>query len=441
MAATGRNEPWFPRWMLALAGVLLVGVILYELRGVLSPIFFAFLIAYMLDPVVDRFEARKIPRSVGIAVMLTLVLGVFSLLLLLALPGVVRDLRVFIDELPGTVEAMMARMGPWLAKIGVPIPGSVDEAVGELRLDTREIAEKAVAPAGAAIRWIVGGTASLVGTIVGLLMIPVFAAYLLHDFDRITAKIRELTPAPWRAQVVDVAREVDEVLGAFIRGQLIVMLILAVLYSVAYWLVGVRLAIVIGVVAGLVSFIPYVGGAVALILAVVMVLVDWGGWGQLLWVVGAYTIIQLFESFVITPKVVGDKVGLPAIWVLFALMVGGEVFGFLGILLALPAAAVAKIFVMRAIAWYRQSEIYLGPTGSREKLLSGIFRIEGLLDNDGKPKQEGQATKPSAEAEAEAQAQAQAKAEPAPAPPPPPAPAPASRPAGTKTEGVEPVDL
>ena len=385
MGASVRGEPWFPRWMLALAGALLVGVVLYELRGVLSPIFFAFLIAYMLDPVVDRFEARKIPRSVGIAVMLTLVLGVLGLLLLLALPGVVRDVRLFIDELPGTVEALVARARPLLEEMGVQMPRSVDEALAELRLDTREIAQKAVAPAGAALRWIVGGTASLVGTIVGLLMIPVFAAYLLHDFDRITAKIRELTPAKWRAQLVEVAREIDEVLGAFIRGQLIVMLILAVLYSFGYWLVGVRLALLIGVIAGFVSFIPYVGGAVALLLALVMVVIDWTGWGQLVWVLVAYSVIQLLESFVITPKVVGDKVGLPAIWVLFALMVGNEVFGFLGVLLALPAAAVAKIFVMRGIAWYRQSELYLGPEGSRETLLPGILEVDGVLEDESEP--------------------------------------------------------
>jgi predicted PurR-regulated permease PerM len=381
MGTTVRNEPWFPRWMLALAGVLLVGVLLYELRGVLTPIFFAFLIAYMLDPLIDKFEERGIPRSVGIAVMLTLVLGVLSLVLLLALPGVVRDVRAFIDELPGTIEAMILRITPWLSEMGVNLPRSIDEAVAELRLDTRELAQKAVAPAGAAIRWLVGGTASLLGAIVGLLMIPVFAAYLLHDFDRITAKVRELTPAKWRGPVVEVAREIDQVLGAFIRGQLIVMLILAVLYSLGYWLAGVRLALVIGVIAGLVSFIPYVGGAVALLLALVMVFVDWGGWAQLAWVLVAYIVIQLLESFVITPKVVGDKVGLSAIWVLFALMVGNEVFGFLGVLLALPAAAVAKIFVMRAMAWYRQSEIFLGPAGSREKLLSGMFLVESVLDD------------------------------------------------------------
>lgn len=382
MGENRREERWFPRWMLALAGVLLVGFLLYTLRGVLSPVFFAFLIAYMLDPVVDRFEARGMPRSVGIAVMLTLVLGALALFLLLALPGVVRDLRVFIDELPATAQALAARAAPLLSEMGLEVPGSVGEIVSELHLDASEIARRTAAPAGAAIRWIVGGTASVLGAIAGLIMIPVFAAYLLHDFDRLTAGIRDLVPPKWRAHVVDIAREVDEVLGAFIRGQLIVMVILAVLYSLSYWLLGVRLALVIGVAAGLFSFIPYVGGAVALGLALVMTLIDWTGWGQLGGVIAAYAAIQVLEGFVITPKVVGDKVGLSAIWVLFALMVGGEVFGFLGVLLALPAAAVIKIFVVRGLAWYRESELYLGPgTGSQERLLTGLLHAEGLPDD------------------------------------------------------------
>jgi predicted PurR-regulated permease PerM len=215
----------------------------------------------------------------------------------------------------------------------------------------------------------------------------VFAAYLLHDFDRITAGIRDLVPGRWRPFVVDVAREVDKVLGEFIRGQVLVMVILALLYSVAYGLLGVRLAILIGVVAGLLSFIPYVGGAVALGMAVVMCLLDWGGWGQFIGVIVAYAAIQVLEGFFITPRVVGDKVGLPAVWVLFALMVGGELFGFLGVLLALPAAAVVKIFVVRGVAYYRESEFFLrpeedGPPGRREGVFSALLHAEGMPDDD-----------------------------------------------------------
>ncbi|MEM6296912.1 MAG: AI-2E family transporter, partial [Myxococcota bacterium] len=332
----------FPRWVLVLFVMALVGLLVWGLRGVLTPVFFAFLIAYMLDPVVDRFEERKIPRSVGIAVLLTAVLGALTIFLLLALPGIIRDTAEFIGELPGTVRALEERVAPLLAEFGVELPRSLSEAVSTFTAGddgggggvSSDKLAKAAQPVLAVLRWLLGGTASLLGAVTSLLLVPVFAAYLLHDFDRMTAGIAELIPPKWRPFIVDIAREVDVVLGEFIRGQLIVMLVLAFAYAVAYSLLGVRLAILIGVVAGTLSFIPYVGGAVALGFAVVMCLIDWNGWGQLLGVVGAYTVIQVLEGFVITPKVVGDKVGLSAVWVLLALMVGGELFGFLGVLLA-----------------------------------------------------------------------------------------------------------
>ncbi len=379
MAEPDKNRI-FPRWLVVLVGIGLVGLLLYALRGALTPVFFAFLIAYMLDPVIDRFEARGIPRSVGIGVMLTVVLGALALFIGLAVPGIAADISEFFRELPETLEGIQQKLAPWLAQYGVEMPRTMSEAMERFNLDSQQLA-KAAEPAGRALGWLAAGTFSVLGTIVGLIFVPVFAAYLLHDFDRITAGVADLVPPKWRPYVVDVAREVDTVLGEFIRGQLIVMLILSVLYAVTYTALGVRLGVVIGLVAGLLSFIPYVGGAVALGLALIMCLLDWNGWWQVGGVVTAYTIIQVLEGFVITPRVVGDKVGLPAIWVLFALMMGGELFGFMGVLLALPAAAVAKIFVMRTVAWYRGSEFFRDSDPQRKGLLSALLRAEGLPDD------------------------------------------------------------
>ncbi len=386
---TPASKGIFPRWVVVLLVLAGLGLLLWALRGVLTPVFLAFLIAYMLDPLVDRFEARKIPRSVGIAVLLTGLLGMLALFLLLAVPSIVRDATDFMNELPGQLAALEARLAPRLAEYGIELPTSVSEAIGTLTASGADPAStstdqlaQAAQPVLAALGWLWGGTATVLGAAASAVIVPVFAAYLLHDFDRMTAGVAELIPPKWRPFIVDMAKEVDTVLGEFIRGQLIVMLILAFAYSVAYGLLGVRLAILIGVVAGLLSFIPYVGGAVALGLAVIMCLIDWAGWGQLLGVVGAYSVIQALEGFVITPKVVGDKVGLSAIWVLFALMVGGELFGFLGVLLALPAAAVAKIFVVRGLAWYRASDFFLaGPEGPHGGALSAFFATEGLPDD------------------------------------------------------------
>lgn len=372
----------FPRWVVVVVVLGLVGLLLYALRGVLTPVFFAFLIAYMLDPVVDWFERRRIPRAAGIVILLSVVLGALAIGLLFAVPAISRDVAAFAAELPSALQRLLLRVEPTLTELGIPVPHSVDDVFTQFDVDGAALADKAAGPAGVVLGWVLGGTMSLLGALAGLVIIPVFAFYLLHDFDRMTAAIHDLVPPNWRPFIVDVASEVDMVLGQFVRGQLIVMLLLAILYAVAYAIIGVRLALVIGLVAGLLSFIPYVGGAAALGMALVMCLIDWRGPMPLVWVTGAYASIQVLEGFVITPRVVGDKVGLAPIWVLFALMVGAELFGFLGVLLALPAAAVVKIFAVRGIAWYRKTAFFAdaGPPAGPARGFAALLREEGLPD-------------------------------------------------------------
>lgn len=379
----------FPRWMVALAAVLGVGTLLYLLRGALTPVFFAFLIAYMLDPVVDRFEERGMSRALGIAVMTVALVLVLMGLVFLVVPGIVGEVVTVAEALPATFTTLLDRIEPLLEQTGIALPSSFDDVREQLDgIDTGKLAERALSQLAAVASFVLGGTVNVLAALAGFVMIPVFAAYLLYDFDRMTAAIGALVPGRYRPFVVEVAGEVDEILGEFIRGQLLVMFALVVLYAVGYSIVGVPLAIGIGVVAGLLSFIPYVGGAIALGMALMMSLLHWQGWGQLVGVGVVYGVIQLLESFVITPKIVGDKVGLPAVWVLFALLVGGELFGFLGVLLALPAAAVAKIFVVRGVAWYRESEFFLA-TGAPAPGADGSQGHHAADDGDG-PLRSGQ---------------------------------------------------
>lgn len=348
-----------PRWVIGLGVGFAVLALLWSLRAVLTPIFFAFLIAYLLDPLVDRLEEWRLPRGAAIVVLLALVLTFVALAILLVLPTVLHDIATFTRDLPPRIAHWMRQLEPTLAAWGVTLPSSLEELAASWHLDLQAVAGKAFSPAAHALRSFLGGTASVVGAAAGLLMVPVFAFYLLYDFDRITAGIGDLVPRTHRVLLGEMAREVDQVLSQFVRGQLIVMLALALLYSAGYALVGIPLAVPIGLAAGMFSFIPYVGGAVALVLGLLMCAFDFT-LGRLGGVLLVYGVVQVLEGFVLTPRIVGDKVGLKAVWVLFALMVGGELFGFLGILLALPVAAVAKIFVVRAVAHYRVSELYLG---------------------------------------------------------------------------------
>jgi predicted PurR-regulated permease PerM len=352
-----------PRWLWVVGGLLLVGLCVYALRGVLTPICLAFGIAYLLDPLVDRFVARGVPRGAAITLVLAMLASAGGLFLLLVLPGVVREVGDFASDLPRKIDELRLRVEPWLVAHGVPVPHDLDEALRQFEIAPRELAMHAAAPAQAVLRWVLGSTVSAIGAVASALIVPVLAFYVLYDFDALVAGARDLVPPRIRPWVIEVGSEIDQVLGQFVRGQLLVMIAMAILYSVAYTVVGIRLAVPIGLVAGLLAFIPYVGGGLALAMGLLMTIVDWSGWQRPLGIVIAYAICQTLEGFVIVPRVVGDKVGLPAVWVLVALMVGGEVFGFLGVLLAVPAAAVLKIFVVRAVRWYRQSAMYLEGAG------------------------------------------------------------------------------
>ena len=357
-----------PRWVLWLGVSIAMGWLLYTLRGVLAPVFFAFLIAYMLDPLVDRIEESRLlrgkpfARAVGIAVLLVGVFAVAAVLILVIAPMVYAEIASFVKRLPGLVARSRAEWEPLLAEYGLEIPTSVGQALEELHFDVQSVLTKGYTPATAALKWLLGGTVSAVGAIVAALIVPVFAFYLLYDFDVLVAKAGELIPPRHRPEANGFFGEVDAVLGQFFRGQFTVMAILAVLYSVGYGLIGVPLALPIGIMAGLLSFIPYVGSTLALGTALLMTALDWQGWTQILWVLGVHAVIQGFESFVITPKIMGDTVGISAIAVLFALLVGAELLGFTGVLLAVPAAAVTKILLQRIDERYRKSEFFVSGT-------------------------------------------------------------------------------
>jgi predicted PurR-regulated permease PerM len=356
---TPRREIVLPRALYIAGALLITGFVVYWLRDVLTPIFLAFIIAYIFDPVVDRLEAWKVPRPLGIAIVLGGTLGAVVVFLALVLPGIIAEVAGVFQELPRQLAALWVRIEPWLEQQGIPIPHSTQEWVERLGAYTSEVASSILAPAGNVLSTLMGGTLSVIGSAVAALVVLVFGVYLLSAFDRITDGVRELIPLRWRATVTSYAEEIDQILSQFVRGQLTVMAILAVLYSGAYALLGVRLAVPIGITAGILNFIPYVGGAFALAAGVLMSLLDgWHPW-QLVGVVLAYTAVQTLEGFVITPRIVGKTVGLSEIWVLVALFVGGEIFGFLGVLLALPTAAVAKIFVSHGVQFYRTTELFL----------------------------------------------------------------------------------
>jgi predicted PurR-regulated permease PerM len=363
---TPRRQLVLPKEFYFVLGIAATGYTLYALRSVLTPLFLAFAIAYMLDPVIDRFEAWKLPRPVGIAIVLFTGLGLVAAFIALVLPVVASDVATVASELPGKIAVLIRSADPWLTAHGIKVPHTTTEWVERLGANANAIASSVLAPAGGILTAVVSGGFSMAGSAIAILIVPVLAVYFLNDFDRITAGVRSFLPRRYRRVVTEYAKEIDGALSHFLRGQLTVMAIVAILYGASYALLGVRLALPIGILSGVLSFIPYLGSAFALTSGLLMSLLGGFNPAQLIGVVIAYAIVQTLEGFVIQPRVMGKSVGLPEMWVLIALFVGGEIFGFLGVLLAVPAAAVAKIFVTRAVDMYHESDLYLdGPASLR----------------------------------------------------------------------------
>lgn len=366
MDETPRREIALPKEFYVVLGVLLTGYLVYAARAVLTPLFLAFAIAYVLDPVIDKFETWKVPRPAGIAIVLLGLLGALATFTALVLPMVASDLATVARELPSKISALIASADPWLLRHGIKVPHTTTEWMERLSANASSVASSVLAPAGGILSAVVTGGFSVAGSVVAALVVPVLSIYLLNDFDRITAAVRGHLPRRYRRVITEYAREIDGALSHFLRGQLTVMAIVAVLYSVAYSILGVRLALPIGIISGTLSFIPYLGSAFALTSGLLMSLIGGFNPGQLISVVIAYAIVQTLEGFVIAPRVMGKSVGLPDMWVLIALFVGGQIFGFLGVLLAVPTAAVIKIFLARAVDIYHESELYLeGPASLR----------------------------------------------------------------------------
>lgn len=357
-----------------IVAIAAVGFGLYALREVLTPIFLAFTIAYIFQPVVARLERWGVPRGLGIAIVLLSFTSAITAFLLLVIPEVAKDVASVARELPGHAKNALSRLEPILKQQGIAIPHTADEWIDQLKSRADSLSPGQLAPVGNALKALIGGTVSAIGAAVGALIVPILAVYLLADFDHMVEGIHRLVPLRYRDTVASYATEVDSTLSQFMRGQLTVMVILAALYGGSYLALGVRLAIPIGIAAGILNFVPYVGGAFALVAGILMSLLGGGGAGQIAGVVVAYAVVQTLEGFVITPRIVGESVGLREVWVLLALFVGGEVFGVLGVLLAVPAAAVLKIFVSRAIEAYQESGLFLAPA-TAEGLAPGAAAV------------------------------------------------------------------
>ncbi len=339
-----------------LAGILAAGWLINMLAPVLTPFVAAALLAYVGDPLADRLERLRVPRSLAVLLVFVLTFAILAALVLLVLPLVRAQASALISALPKYISYVQENWLPaFSGLIGIDTNGdgvglaAFVEKYGSM---AGEWGTKVIASLGRS-----GG--ALLAALVSLFLIPVLTFYLLRDWDVIMKRVGQLIPPRKRDTVFLLARQSDDVLGAFLRGQLLVMLGLASVYTLGLSLIGLPYAFAIGVVAGLVSFVPYLGFVFGVVLAGLTAINDPSGIWMLAGVVLVFSVGQLIEGSVLTPKLVGDRIGLHPVIVIFAVMAFGQLFGFFGILLALPAAAVLSVIVRFLYANYvsEQSEI------------------------------------------------------------------------------------
>ncbi len=342
--------------------LLLTGWLVWLLAPVLTPFMISALLAYMADPVVTRLQ-RWMRRDVAVSLVFLLVFALLTLTVLLIVPVLVRETVDLFNRLPAYFEQLQERLQPLAEKhLGWEFDLATFDAA---RL--REILEENFANVAAAGRatwgYISESGGRFVIWITGMFLVPLVTFYLMRDWHRLLDALRDMLPRNIEPTVVRLTRECDEALGGFLRGQLLVMLGQGTIYAIGLWLIGLNNGIAIGMIAGLVSFVPYLGAITGVALAMVTAIIQNFDFWFLFSVAVVFTVGQLVESFLLTPNLIGDRIGMHPVLVVFTVLAGGQLFGFIGVLLALPVAAAGTVLVRVFYRSYKQSRIYAEQQG------------------------------------------------------------------------------
>jgi predicted PurR-regulated permease PerM len=347
-----QSTRWF--WLIV---ITIFSFLLYLLAPILLPFISAALLAYLGDPLVDRLEKTKLTRTMSVTVVFVLLFAVLGPVAVFLITLLKEQLSNFLMQMPSYLDWLVVNLQPTMqTKLGVTLPTLEVEQL-------KETFSKEWANAGGFIKGLIRTISHsglvVAGWLANIILIPVITFYLLRDWDHLLDYIHDILPRSIEGKVVQLAQESDEVLSAFLRGQMLVMLALGVIYSIGLSLVGVEFSLLIGLFAGLLSFIPYMGLIIGVLIAGVAVLFQTEGeLINLLWVFLVFGLAQIIEGMFLTPVLVGDRIGLHPVAVIFAVLAGGQLFGFFGILLALPVFAVLAVLLRHAHKKYKGSEIY-----------------------------------------------------------------------------------
>jgi predicted PurR-regulated permease PerM len=341
-------------WLIGLAALLLA---VYVLRGVLLPFVAGMAVAYLLDPVCDRLERWGLSRTWATALVTALFILLAVSAVLLLVPLLASQLASLLERLPDYIEALRGQVGRLLDALQARLdPAMLDK----VRDAVQSSAGRIVGWATQAVGRVLSGGVALANMLSLVVITPVVAFYLLRDWDRLIAKIDSWLPREHAETIREQVREVDRTLAGFLRGQGTVCLLLGLFYAIGLTVVGLDFGLVVGLLAGLLSFIPFVGSTVGLLASVGLAVVQFGDWVMVAVVAAIFFAGQAIEGNLLTPKLVGGRVGLHPVWVIFGLLAGGALFGFVGVLLAVPTAAVIGVGARFALTRYMASPYYRG---------------------------------------------------------------------------------
>ena len=341
-----------------LGAATVAAYLVYLLSPILAPFLCAIMLAYILNPLVARMS-RKLPRTLAVCITLLLIVSVILVMLLVLLPMITRQVKSIITQVPQYFDWLRMHLAPLAQQyFGVEL----DTAMVKdwLTSHTKEIQGVALS----LLPTLRSGGLALLELVANLVLVPVVLFYFMRDWDGMIARVTELIPRQWSDTLFSLVKEIDAVLGEFLRGQLLVMLLMATFYSVSLWIAGLDYALSVGLIAGFLTFVPYLGVIIGVLLATMTGLLQFSDPLQILWVWLVFVIANVLEGNVFVPWLVGDRIGLHPVAVIFALLAFGQLFGFTGILLALPASAALLVWLRHVRAKYLASGMYQGNSPS-----------------------------------------------------------------------------
>ena len=343
-------------WGWAAIGAVVLWLV-WLLSPILAPFLLAATLAYVLDPVVEKLSRRRLPRTLAVLLVMLLVLLLLVGLALVVLPLFTKELRMLAERVPAFVEWLNRSVSPWLNEhFQVALQFDLDTA--------RQLAASLLAGNQDLVPQLLGslriGGLAIVAFLANVLLVPVVLFYLLRDWGSLVARVDRAIPRHLYATITSIVRDIDSVLAEFLRGQLLVVVVMTVYYVSALWLAGLEFALPVGIITGSLVFVPYVGALTGFVLGTIAAVLQFGSLEGVAWVWAAFLVGQAIEGMIVTPTLVGERIGLHPVAVIFALLAFGQVFGFFGVLLALPASAALLVGLRRLRRAYYESPLYGG---------------------------------------------------------------------------------